>query len=123
MFDQLRECIGQLEKMSGKAIPMPAYTQSQQKQEAPTDKLMAEYDDVLEKEFIKDEMGQVFARVQFEAAQKYLIETFMATPEGRKLSEEREQAFRAYKDEKLKDFLESKKAKPATEQTPENASS
>lgn len=117
IFEQLKGYVEQLEQMSN-AAPQPHTQPKPQPKQRATDS----YDSVLEKEFVKDEMGQVFARIQFEAAQKYLIEVFMATPEGMKLSEEREQAFRSYKDEKLKDFLESKKAKPGDSPASEEAS-
>lgn len=121
MFDQLKGYVEQLEKMSNaQAEQMQAYANPQSKTNST---VTDDYNDVLEKEFVKDEKGQAFARIQFEEAQKYLIGMFMATPEGKKLSEEREQAFRLYKDEKLKDFLESKKKKPTAEPAPETTSS
>lgn len=106
-FDQLRMQLDQLEK-NARTLEGKVGISSKQ-ESSPTNDLMSEYNDVLEQEFIKDKKGQEFAKIQFEAAQRYLIMMFMNTPEGRKLSEERDKAFREYRDEKLKSFLESKK--------------
>lgn len=117
VFEQLKKHIDNLEQMTKEtASKLPHLAQPQQ-----GNKLSDEYNKVLEQEFSRDEMGQVFARIQIESAQKYLIELYMATPEGRKLSQEREQAFCSYKDEKLKAFLDNEKTKPsqASQETPQ----
>jgi len=109
MFDQIRQAIDQLEH-NAKALEsqFTGKTKQQDNKES-TNELATEYNDVLEQEFIKDKKGQEFAKLQFEEAQKYLIMMFMDTPEGKKLADSRAVAFKAFKDDKLKSFLESKK--------------
>lgn len=106
LFEQIRGYVDQLEQASKMTNEnLPSYLQEPKREETPQDN----YDNVLEEEFVKDKIGQEFAKQQFEMAQKYLISTFMATPEGRKLAEERAKAFQKFRDDKLKTFFDSVK--------------
>lgn len=109
MIEQVKVQLEQINKYSNDLNAMVNQHDKQKETPIPTSELIEEYNDVLEQEFIKDKKGQEFAIMQIEAAQKYLVTMFMQTPEGKRLSAQREAAFKIYRDDKLKSFLDSKK--------------
>lgn len=117
IFNQLKGYVAQLEQMSKQANEKfnPNYKREAEQTQARA--LSNEYDMALESEYIKSQEGQAFAQKQIELAQTFLVMQVMKTPEGAKLAEERAASFAAYKDKKMKEFLDSRKEAKQIKQT------
>lgn len=112
LFERLKGYVNQLEQITHEQ----SHTSfsNREAQTIQTTKEPDEYDDLIEQEFIKDDIGQSFAKRQLEEAMKYMAMCYMETPPGKKLAEERAVALKTFRDSKLKEFFENqKKAKGA----------
>lgn len=111
LFNQLKGYVAQLEQMSKQAQEQFNPNYKKEAEQTQVRALSNEYDAALESEYVKSPEGQAFAQRQMELAQTFLILQVMKTPEGAKLAEDRAASFAAYKDSKMKEFLDSRKAK------------